>query len=146
MAETEGEEEVGVEEDEDEDEEEEAQVEDEEPWAEDKEAALQRRDSRGAKVHEGDGEWRAEVLAGEKLVASVTGAYSYSKEQKTSLSKMSSSPNLLSSYQCPPAPSAPHARVPSRRRLRMHVAVEAGAASGSAAAPACATHALHASM
>ncbi len=100
---------VGVEEEveEEEEEEEEARV---------KEAALQGRDSRRATVREGDGERRAEVLVGEQLVASVTGAYSYSKEQKTTSSKTSSSPNLLSSYQCPPAPSAPHARVPSRRR------------------------------
>ena len=97
-----------VEEEEEEEEEEEARVEEE--------AALQGRDSRGAKVREVDGERRAEVLVGEQLVASVTGAYSYSKEQKTTSSKTSSSPNLLSSYQCPPAPSAPHARVPSRRR------------------------------
>ena len=116
MAETGGQEEVGVEAEDEEDEEEEARVEEEEARVEDEEAALQRRDSRGAKLREGDGERRAQVLVGEQLVASVTGAYSYSKEQKTTSSKMSSSPNLLSSYQCPPAPSAPHARVPSRRR------------------------------
>ena len=107
MAEAGEEVEVGVEEEGEEGEEEEARVVEEE-------AALQGRDSRGAKVREGDGERRAEVLVGEQLVASVTGAYS--KDQKTTSSKMSSSPNLLSAYQCPPAPSAPHARVPSRRR------------------------------
>jgi len=98
--------EVGVEEEGEEDEEEEARVLESD--------TLQGRDSMGAKVREGDGERRAEVLVGEQLVASVTGAYS--KDQKTTSSKMSSSPNLLTAYQCPPAPSAPHARVPSRRR------------------------------